>query len=379
MLVRSDESRSPEVSFVIPCLNEAESLAHVIEEIHSAYGDAELRYEVVVADNGSTDGSQEIALAHNARLAESPVRGYGAALITGIQHSRGDYVVMGDADGSYHFADAAPMFPLLEDGADIVMGNRFAGGIAPGAMPPLHKHLGNPILSWLGRLFFGVPVGDFHCGLRSFNRERINELELSTPGMEFASEMLVRAQKSGFAIREVPVTLSPDLRTRRPHLRTWRDGWRHLRFLLMHSPRWTFVTPSVFVGAIALFIAVLTLLGPVTLGGVELSYRTSIVASALAIVAAVAAWSAYIARAIVNVSATPRRVGTEPLAFGSLAVAVLGIVLVIIQFASWQSADFGQQPTGQNLLITVAGAFFLALGGLSFFFSLLSGLVRNSR
>lgn len=379
MLVRTDDGDPPEVSFVIPCLNEAESLAHVIEEIHSAYGDAELRYEVVVADNGSTDGSQEIALAHNARLAESPVRGYGAALITGIQHSRGDYVVMGDADGSYRFADAAPMFPLLEDGADIVMGNRFAGGIAPGAMPPLHKHLGNPILSWLGRLFFGVPVGDFHCGLRSFNRERINELELSTPGMEFASEMLVRAQKSGFAIREVPVTLSPDLRTRRPHLRTWRDGWRHLRFLLMHSPRWTFVTPSVFVGAIALFIAVLTLLGPVTLGGVELSYRTSIVASALAIVAAVAAWSAYIARAIVNVSATPRRVGTEPLAFGSLAVAVLGIVLVIIQFASWQSADFGQQPTGQNLLITVAGAFFLALGGLSFFFSLLSGLVRNSR
>lgn len=376
---RDIDTSEIDISFVIPCLNEAESLATVLDEINDAYRDGPRAYEIIVADNGSTDGSQDIARAHAARVVEVPRRGYGAALIGGIAAARGTFVVMGDADGSYRFGDADPMIGRLQSGADIVMGNRFAGGIAPGAMPFLHRYLGNPVLSWLGRLFFSVPVRDFHCGLRAFDRRRIGELGLTTLGMEFASEMVVRAQKAGFRIEEVPVTLSPDLRSRAPHLRTWRDGWRHLRFLLLHSPRWAFFVPSAIVGVVALFIALLSLLGPLSLGSVELSYRTAIVASGLGLVATVAGWSSYVARVALDEEPSTSRMKTEPLAAVSALIAVIGVAVIISQLVAWGSAGFGPQPVGQSLLTTIAGAFFLAVGGISFFFALLMGLVRNLR
>jgi len=210
--------------------------------------------EVLIADNGSSDGSQEIATNSGARVVPIPERGYGSALRGGIAAAKGQYIIMGDADDSYDFTNLSPFLEKLRQGYDLVMGNRFQGGIKPGAMPVLHKYLGNPVLTWLGRLFFGSPCGDFHCGLRGFSKQAIEQLNLRTTGMEFASEMVVKASLYGLKITEVPTTLSPDGRSRPPHLKTWRDGWRHLRFLLMYSPRWLFLYPGLalmFLGFVA--------------------------------------------------------------------------------------------------------------------------------
>jgi glycosyltransferase involved in cell wall biosynthesis len=363
-----------DVSFVIPCLNEAESLGYVIDEIDSAYSGGPITYEILVADNGSSDGSQQIAIDRGARVEVVSRRGYGAALIGGIAAARGRYVVMGDADGSYVFGDAAPMFEKLRDGADVVMGNRFAGGIEPHAMPLLHRYVGNPVLSALGRVLFGLTLRDFHCGLRAFNRDKISDLDLRTPGMEFASEMLVRAKKARYRIEEVPVRLLRDQRSRSPHLRTFRDGWRHLRFLLLHAPKWTFFVPAVLAGGVS---AVFAIVGPLNLGSVQFSYRASIVASALASIATAGGWASYAAR--VALGEDRRRVSTEAMALVSLLVAAVGVGLLVAELVSWRGVDFGIQPVGKGTLLTVLGGFLLAAGGISFVFSLLVGLIRNLR
>lgn len=233
-----------ELTILMPCLNEAETLATCVAKARAFIDRAGIKGEVLVADNGSTDGSQAIAEQAGARVVAVPARGYGAALAGGIAQAQGRYVVMGDADDSYDFSELGGMLAALREGNDLVMGNRFRGGIAKGAMPPLHRYLGNPVLSFLGRLFYRAPIGDFHCGLRGFSRDAMRELHLSTPGMEFASEMVVKSALHKLRIAEVPVTLSPDGRSRPPHLRTWRDGWRHLRFLLLYSPRWLFLLPG---------------------------------------------------------------------------------------------------------------------------------------
>src|ERR1051325_447175 len=233
-----------EVSVVMPCLNEAETLQVCIEKAQASLRELGVAGEVIVADNGSTDGSQEIAERLGARVIPVAAKGYGNALMGGILAARGTYVIMGDADDSYDFANLRPFLDKLRQGCDLVMGNRFQGGIKPGAMPPLHKYLGNPILTGIGRLLFHSPCGDFHCGLRGFDKEAVGGMELRTTGMEFASEMVVKATLHGMRITEVPTTLSPDGRSRPPHLRSWRDGWRHLRFLLLYSPRWLFLYPG---------------------------------------------------------------------------------------------------------------------------------------
>jgi len=242
--------RSLELTILMPCLNEAETIEVCVVKALRYLKRAGVDGEVLVADNGSDDGSQALAETAGARVVPVPERGYGAALMGGIRAARGRFVIMGDGDDSYDFENLDGMVEHLRDGADLVMGNRFKGGIAPGAMPFLHRYLGNPVLSFLGRLFFSVPVGDFHCGLRGFSREAILGLGLSSPGMEFASEMVVKASFRGLRIEETPTSLRPDGRTRPPHLKTWRDGWRHLRFLLLHSPRFLFIYPGL--GLIAL-------------------------------------------------------------------------------------------------------------------------------
>ncbi len=268
-----------ELSIVMPCLNEAETLAVCIKQAQAFLRDNDVVGEVLVADNGSTDGSQQIANAMGARLVPVPERGYGAALIGGIAAARGRYVAMGDADDSYDFAGLMPFVEALRDGAELVMGNRFQGGIAAGAMPPLHRYLGNPVLSLLGRAFFTVPIGDFHCGLRAFRRDSIADLGLTAPGMEFASEMVVKAAIGKLDIREVPTTLRPDGRSRPPHLRTWRDGWRHLRFLLIYAPKFLFLYPGLAL-ALAGLTGVLGLIpGDLHLGGVEFGIHTMIFAA----------------------------------------------------------------------------------------------------
>ncbi len=233
-----------ELTILMPCLNEAETIGTCVGKARAYLESRGIAGEVLVADNGSTDGSQAIAESLGARVVPIAQKGYGAALLGGIAAARGTYIIMGDADDSYDFTALDPFVAKLREGYELVMGNRFHGGIKPGAMPALHRYLGNPVLTGIGRLFFHSPVGDFHCGLRGFNRDAVRGLELTAPGMEFASEMVVKATLQQLRISEVPTTLSPDGRSRAPHLRSWRDGWRHLRFLLLFSPRWLFLYPG---------------------------------------------------------------------------------------------------------------------------------------
>jgi Glycosyl transferase family 2 len=235
---------SLELTILMPCLNEAETVSTCVAKAQSFVARTHIAGEVLIADNGSIDGSVALAQRGGARIVAVAERGYGAALRAGIAAARGRFVIMGDADDSYDFSNLDQFVAKLRDGWDLVMGNRFAGGIAPGAMPVLHRYLGNPVLSLIGRLFFRARIGDFHCGLRGMRRDAILGLNLRTPGMEFASEMVVRAALAGLAISQVPTTLAVDGRSRPPHLRTWHDGWRHLRFLLMFSPRWLFLYPG---------------------------------------------------------------------------------------------------------------------------------------
>jgi glycosyltransferase involved in cell wall biosynthesis len=269
-----------EMTVVLPCLNEAETIAVCIDKALITLRENGIDGEVVVADNGSTDGSQAIAIAHGARVVEVPVQGYGAAIDAGILAARGKYVLMADSDDSYDFAHIPRYLEQLRKGAELVMGNRFSGGIGPKAMPILHRYLGNPVLSFLGRNLFHAPIGDFHCGMRAFSRDAYFRLGLRTTGMEFASEMVVKASLLHLCIVEVPTTLKKDGRSRPPHLNTWRDGWRHLRFLLMYSPGWLFLFPGMLLmaGGLALTFWLLPAerpLGHVNLGVDTLAYAAA--------------------------------------------------------------------------------------------------------
>ena len=259
--IQSD-ARDLELTILMPCLNEAETIETCIQKATGYLRSSGVVGEVLIADNGSTDGSVEMAQRLGARVVKVRERGYGAALIAGIEAARGRYVIMGDADDSYEFSNLEGFVSALRGGNELVMGNRFKGGIKPGAMPPLHRYLGNPVLSTIGRVFFNSPVGDFHCGLRGFNREAIAGLGLCSPGMEFASEMVVKATLKKLKITEVPTTLSPDGRSRPPHLRSWRDGWRHLRFLMLFSPRWLFLYPGIVLSLLGLASMVLVAARP---------------------------------------------------------------------------------------------------------------------
>lgn len=249
-----------ELSIIMPCLNEVETLDRCIRKAQNFLSSRGVAGEVIVADNGSVDGSRELAEKLGARVVTVSERGYGSVLQAGISAARGTYVVMGDSDDSYDFGELMPFLEKLREGNDLVMGNRFKGGIRPGAMPPLHRYLGNPVLTGVGRLFFSSPCGDFHCGLRGFRKEVIQKLDLRTTGMEFASEMVVKSALHKLRIAEVPIVLSPDGRSRPPHLRTWRDGWRHLRFLLLYSPRWLFLYPgmALMLAGLAVFLVLLS-------------------------------------------------------------------------------------------------------------------------
>jgi glycosyltransferase involved in cell wall biosynthesis len=268
-----------EISIVMPCLNEAETLAVCIEKAQQSLRELNCAGEIIVADNGSADGSQQIAARCGARVVRVAAKGYGSALMGGIAAARGRYVIMGDADDSYDFANLGPFIEKLREGYELVMGNRFKGGIKPGAMPPLHHYFGNPLLSGIGRMFFHSPCGDFQCGLRAFSKKAIERLDLRTTGMEFASEMVVKATLRRLRIAEVPTTLSPDGRSRPPHLRTWRDGWRYLRFLLLYSPRWLFLYPGLALILMGLLTGLLILPGPLTFGSVHFDVHTMLYAA----------------------------------------------------------------------------------------------------
>lgn len=273
-----------ELTILMPCLNEAETLARCITKARSFLSRSGVVGEILVADNGSMDGSQAIAAANGACVADVPARGYGNALRAGIRAARGKYVIMGDSDDSYDFSALDPFVEKLRQGYQLVMGNRFRGAIMPGAMPPLHRYLGNPVLKTVGRLLFRSPCGDFHCGIRGFARDAVLDLDLQTTGMEFASEMVVKATIAKLRITEVPTVLSPAGRTRPPHLRSWRDGWRHLRFLLLFSPRWLFLYPGFAMFLVGLGAMAWLLPQPRVLGGITFDIHTLLYASVAVVV-----------------------------------------------------------------------------------------------
>ena len=268
----------------MPCLNEAETIAVCIKKANAFFESNQIDGEVIIGDNGSTDGSQQIAESLGARVIAVPNRGYGNALKGGFNAANGKYIIMGDADDSYDFSALSLFLEKLREGYDLVMGNRFKGGIKKGAMPFLHRYLGNPVLSFLGRLFFKSSMGDFHCGLRGFSKEAFLKMELTTTGMEFASEMIVKAHLLNFKIAEIPTILYKDGRSRKPHLKTWSDGWRHLRFLLLYSPKWLFLIPGIFLMAIGIVFSVLLIATPVKIATITFDVHTLLYTTAIIIV-----------------------------------------------------------------------------------------------
>jgi len=371
-------ARGLELTILMPCLNEAETLAVCIEKARAFLEQAGVDGEVLIADNGSTDGSQAIAVRCGARVEHVPARGYGAALRGGIAAARGRYVVMGDADDSYDFSRLELFLDRLRAGAGLVMGNRFRGGIAPGAMPWLHRWLGNPVLSFVGRVFFRIPVRDFHCGLRGFDAETVRNLDLRTAGMEFASEMVVRAALAGVRIEEVPTTLQPDGRSRPPHLRTWRDGWRHLKFLLMYSPRWLFFYPGGLLVALGAVLAGVLLGGPVWVAGVQMDLNT-FVAACLMIVAGVqlitfgvlsrayASLTGFLPRGRLSDALLPH-VSTEKMALLGVGLCLVGLTAFGQALWTWMRVDFGAL-TSPLIPRFVMGGLALTVIGLQTFFA----------
>ena len=340
-----------ELTILMPCLDEAASIANCVQKARAFLQRAGVDGEVLVADNGSTDGSRALAEQAGARVIEVRERGYGAALGAGIAAARGRYVIMGDADDSYDFSRLDGFVEKLRAGHPLVMGNRFRGGIRPGAMPLLHRYLGNPLLSFVGRLFFRTRVGDFHCGLRGFDRAAALSLELRTSGMEFASELVVKAAIAGWPIAEVPTTLDPDRRGRAPHLRTWRDGWRHLRFLLLFSPRWLFLYPglALLVAGVALTSALY--FAPLRIAGAGLDVHSMLYASAASLLGLQLCLFALFARTSAQLAGLlPPHAGLERLLrlfslergllFG-MAVALGGFAWSAAAFWQWRETGFG--------------------------------------
>jgi len=340
-----------ELTILMPCLNEAATVGGCIAKARGFLERTGIEGEVLIADNGSNDGSRQLAERAGARVVDAPTRGYGAALAAGIAAARGRYVIMGDADDSYDFSQLDGFVARLREGHPLVMGNRFRGGIRAGAMPLLHRYLGNPVLSFVGRLLFHTRVGDFHCGLRGFDREAVRSLHLRTTGMEFASELVVKAALAGWRIAEVPTTLSPDGRGRPPHLRTWRDGWRHLRFLLLFSPRWLFLYPGLALLAAGIALTAALYFTPLHFMGAGLDIHSMLYASAAALLGMQLCLFALFARVSAqNAGLLPRHAGLQRLLrtltlerglLLGLTVAVCGLVWSGAAFWEWREAGFG--------------------------------------
>jgi glycosyltransferase involved in cell wall biosynthesis len=371
--VPSAVSPSPlELTVVIPCLNEARTIEGCIREAMTALASAQITGEVVVADNGSTDGSQAIATAAGARIVPIAAKGYGHALRGGIAAAHGRYILMGDADGSYDFSHLPRFVDRLRAGADLVMGNRFLGGIQPGAMPWKNRYIGNPVLSFIGRLFFRTGIGDFHCGLRAFSAEAYQRMDLRTTGMELASEIVIKSVLFGLRVEEVPTILRKDGRDRPPHLRPWRDGWRHLRFMLLFSPRWLFWYPGIILMVIGAVLGAVLLQGPLPLGRITLDVHTLLFAAVTVLIGFQAASFALLSkffairaglrRAEASFDDWFRHVTLElGLIVGGVLVAA-GLVLSLGAVGIWGGYGFGALEPTETLRWVIPGALCLVLG-----------------
>jgi glycosyltransferase involved in cell wall biosynthesis len=360
------------LTILMPCLNEAETLATCIKKSKLFLKRKKIVGEVLIADNGSTDGSQEIALKEGARLVKIKQKGYGSALIGGISASKGEYIIMGDADDSYDFTELSQFMQKLDEGYDLVMGNRFKGGIKKGAMPPLHKYVGNPVLSGIGKLFFRTPINDFHSGLRGFKKSAIIDLNLQTTGMEFASEMVVKATLNKLKITEVPIILYPDGRSRPPHLRSWRDGWRHLRFLLIFSPRWLFLYPGIIFMLIGFVLLTLLFIGPIKVGSLTFDVNTMMFA-AISILTGFTIANLGLFSMIFSIknNLVPATKGFNKFLDGTnidygivigLVIFILGLIGSIIAILNWKATGFGNLETSTTLRLVIPSTTFIVLG-----------------
>lgn len=379
-----------ELTILMPCLNEAETLEVCIRKALGFLAQHQVQGEVLIADNGSTDGSQTIAERADARVVPVKDKGYGNALLGGIAAAKGRYLIMGDADDSYDFVNLMPFVEKLREGYDLVMGNRFRGGIQPGAMPPLHYYLGNPVLTGIGRLFFCPEIGDYHCGLRGFSKAAAEKMALRTTGMEFASEMVVKASLLGLRICEVPTTLKPDGRSRPPHLRSWRDGWRHLRFMLMYSPRWLFLIPGATLMLVGMLACVWLLPGPRTIGNVTFDVHTLLYAGLAVLVGFQSVIFAVFTKTFaITTGLLPPDQRMEKL-FRHITLEtglIVGVLLVLTGLCGtayavlgWQKTQFGPLVPADTLRTVIPSFILLALGCqtilASFFMSIL-GLQRR--
>jgi glycosyltransferase involved in cell wall biosynthesis len=363
------------LSVVMPCLNEAETLASCIRKAQRSLTDLAIQGEVLIADNGSSDGSQELARSLGARVVDIAQKGYGHALRGGIEAAAGKFIIMADSDDSYDFSKLGPFVEKLQAGHDLVMGCRMpwgGGTVLPGAMPWKHRWIGNPVLSFIGRLFFKCPVTDFHCGLRGFTKAAYLKMDLRTTGMELASEMVIKATLQGMKITEVPITLHPDGRSRPPHLRSWRDGWRHLRFMMLFSPRWLFLIPGISLGAVGgLFLSLLAF-QPLSLGPVVLDINSMLVAAMMLLVGFQLIYSAVFLRIYgftqgflpdqPQLRVWLRRVTLEKGVITGVFLALAGFFLLLLASLKWKSTGFGALDPVSSVRQVVPAVTLLTLG-----------------
>lgn len=391
VLDRDTVPQTCELTVLMPCLNEAETLARCIAKARSFLSRSGICGEIVVADNGSTDGSQAVARANGARVVDIAERGYGSALSGGIREARGEFIVMGDSDDSYDFERLELFVEKLREGYELVMGNRFRGGIAHGAMPALHRYLGNPVLTGIGRLLFGSACGDFHCGLRGMSRAAMLRLDLRAPGMEFASEMVVKATLAGIRIAEVPTTLRPDGRSRAPHLRSWRDGWRHLRFLLLFSPRWLFFYPGLALLAAGVAGMAWLLPGPRRLGGITFDIH-SLYFSSLSVVIGFEAVMFWVLSKLYSIregfvapsqlfQRVMRIVTIEAGLISGSGLVFAGLCLALFAVGDWGMAGYGSLAPSEMMRVVIPSGVAILLGTQTMFSGFFASIleVRSAR
>lgn len=373
------------LTILMPCLNEAETLEICIKKAKFWLENSGVAGEVVIADNGSSDGSQEIAIRNGARVVDVPFRGYGSALFFGALAAEGEYVIMGDSDDSYDFSKLDKFLEKLDDGFDLVMGNRFLGGISPGAMPWKNRFIGNPLLTWIGQILFKCPASDFHCGLRGFKKSAFLCMDLRTTGMEYASEMVIKANLLGMKIAEVPTTLSKDGRSRPPHLRPWRDGWRHLRFMLLFSPRWLFFIPGLLLSVPSCFFYILLLEGPLKIAHLTFDIHTLFYAQTgftlgvLSMILGVMIRIFGMREGFLQKNLALEFIRTssflEAGGIVSLFLMGLGVYLGLDLLAIWRGAEFGNLEPGPLLRALSLSTLVITLGGIGFLASLMMGFL----
>lgn len=376
---------SIQLTILMPCLNEAETISQCIEKANRWIEKSKLVVEVLIADNGSTDGSQAIAESRGAHVIHVNAPGYGAALFHGAMAAKGEWIIMGDSDDSYDFSRLDDFVLKLREGCDLVMGNRFMGGIMPGAMPWKNRYIGNPLLSWIGRLLFQCPAQDFHCGLRAFRKDAFIRMDLRTTGMEFASEMVIKANLLGMRIAEVPTTLSKDGRSRPPHLKPWRDGWRHLRFMLLFSPRWLFFIPGAALSLSSLIIYAALLVSPIHIGKIVFDVHTlffagtGLVLGYLAIGLGIVIRMFGIREGLLPEHAALEKLRSSPvLEFGGAAgvgLMLCGLVIGFFALLEWSSKGFGALQPGALLRQISISTMLVQLGGITLLLALIIGFL----